>query len=255
MKYFLAKTKYGPMGYLPNDIYFVDSLSRGLIFEQDLVEDILAPYVKKASVILDIGAHAGSHSLIYSALNPNCQIYSFEPQIAVRECLKFNIAAQKRTNITVMDCALGNKECKAQMHISVSDGVNCNVPIHDGAYFNLGGRQLGVGGDDVQIRRLDDIWTADMPPVDYIKIDVEGFEDFVVDGARSLFDRCKPTVFFEHNDKRPTPAMNGYYDPPAQSIMDFFTSRGYTITPYEKGNFLAVHLSSITDASAAMFKE
>ena len=101
----------------------------------------------------------------------------------------------------------------------------------------------------MEIRRLDDIWPADQR-VDFIKIDVEGFEDFVVDGARALIDRWQPVVFFEHNEKRPTAAMNGYYDPPAQSIIEFFTIRGYSLIAYEDGNYLALPVGAAAPAQA-----
>ena len=239
MKYTLGQTKYGPMAYLHNDYAFVKALAEGRIYEQELVEQVIVPYIKNATTIIDIGAHAGSHSLIYAAVAPNSKIYAFEPQAALRACLEFNISLQKGSNIVVIPYALGNRACRAQMHATIPDGPNCNMEINDNGFYNFGGRQLGIGGEAVEIRRLDDIWPADQR-VDFIKIDVEGFEDFVVDGARALIDRWHPVVFFEHNEKRPTAAMNGYYDPPAQSIIEFFTIRGYSLIAYEDGNYLAL---------------
>ncbi len=247
MKYTLGQTKYGPMAYLHNDYAFVKALSEGRIYEQELIEQVIAPFLKDATIILDIGAHAGSHSLIYSAINPGSKIYAFEPQTALRGCLEFNINTQKRPNIFVMPFALGNKSCQGQMHATIPDGPNCNLPISDDGFYNFGGRQLGIGGELVQICKLDDLWPAFMPAVNFIKIDVEGFEDFVVDGAAALIDRCRPVVFFEHNEKRPTAAMDGYYVQPAQTILEFFRGRGYSLTEYDGGNYLAVPGSAVKE--------
>ncbi len=239
MQYVLNDTKYGPMAYLKNDYAFVEALSQGRIYEQELVEEVLAPFIRESHVILDVGAHAGSHSLIYSALNPDAQIYAYEPQRALHELLKFNIAIQKCYNIIPIAAALGNKHCTAQMHATIPDGPNCNMPINSTDMFNFGGRQLGVGGEPVQIYTLDDIWHACTPPVDFIKIDVEGFENFVVDGARNLIRHCSPVIFFEHNEKRPTVYMDGYYNP-APSILTALKEYNYRLKECAGGNFLAI---------------
>ena len=177
MAYTLGQTSYGPMAYLRNDIAFIAALQQGKIYEQELVETVLASHIRNASIILDIGAHAGSHSLIYAAMSPDATIYAYEPQRALRDCLKLNLVNQKRPNIIPIAAALGNKRCTAQMHATIPDGPNCGKPINDTDFFNFGGRQLGVGGEAVEIYRLDDLWPVERPPVDFIKIDVEGFED------------------------------------------------------------------------------
>lgn len=238
-----AQTKYGPMAYPHNDIAFVLALNDGRIYEQELVEKVIAPYIKTARTILDVGAHAGSHSILYSHLAPQAHIFAYEPQDRLYKILCHNIQTQQRTNIIPMKTAIGNKRCQAHMHDSVSDGPNCNKPLNEAEYFNLGGRQLGVGGEPVEIYRLDDLISTDQL-VDFIKIDVEGFESFVVDGARSLIARCRPVIFFEHNEKCVTPAMDGYYNPLIDntSIIDILSALEYSITPYADGNYLAVPL-------------
>lgn len=241
MQAVLGQTKYGQMAYPHNDIAFVLAIGEGRIYEQELVETVIAPYIKAARVILDVGAHAGSHSLIYSHLAPQARIYSFEPQDRLFEILQFNIATQRRRNITPQKIALGNRRCRAQMHESVSDGPNCNKLLNNSEYFNLGGRQLGIGGEAVEIYRLDDVISADQQ-IDFIKIDVEGFENFVVDGARALIARCRPVIFFEHNEKCVTATMDGYYNalPTGETIITILTGLGYSITEYADGNYLAV---------------
>ena len=241
MQAILGETKYGRMAYPHNDIAFVIALGEGRVYEQELVETVIAPYIKTARIILDVGAHAGSHSILYSHIAPQAHIFAYEPQDRLFEVLQFNIATQGRRNITPRKIAIGNKNCLAQMHESVPDGPNCNKPLNNSEYFNLGGRQLGVGGEAVEICRLDDLISTDHQ-VDFIKIDVEGFESFVVDGGRDLIARCKPVIFFEHNEKRVTDAMDGYYDPlPVnKSIIDILEKFGYSITPYTDGNYLAL---------------
>ena len=231
------------MAYPHNDIAFALALNEGRIYEQELVETVLAPYIKSARTILDVGAHAGSHSILYSHLAPNAQIFAYEPQDRLFEILCHNIATQGRTNITPRKIALGNKQCRAFMHESVPDGPNCTKPLNNAEYFNLGGRQLGRGGEAVEICRLDDLFPVESTQqIDFIKIDVEGFENFVVDGALALIARCQPVIFFEHNEKRVTAAMDGYYNAltAGESIMTILTGLGYSITAYADGNYLAL---------------
>ena len=92
-------TKYGKMIYLFNDIYFTQALNSCKIFDQDIIENHLIDIIKNSKNILDIGGHCGSHSIIYSKINPYSKIYTFEPQKIMFDILKMNIFNNKIQNI------------------------------------------------------------------------------------------------------------------------------------------------------------
>ena len=217
-------TKYGQMSYLKNDIYFSDTLSRNEIHEQEIIEKYLSEIVKDSKVILDIGAHCGSHSIIYSKLNPNCKIYSFEPQKAMYELLNKNIQDNHITNIETFNVALGNKKCHFTMSSNCSHGPNMNVNINQTMQFNLGSLQIGKGGETIEINRLDDY---DFGSVDYIKIDTEGFEPFIIDGGMELIKKYKPFLFLELNRSPITEDMKDSYLPVNKNIIITLIDLGY----------------------------
>ena len=65
------KTKYGNINCLKNDVEFVKSLNNCKIYEEDLIIKNIIPHLKNKDIkiILDIGAHIGSHTMIYSTFN------------------------------------------------------------------------------------------------------------------------------------------------------------------------------------------
>lgn len=230
-------TKYGIMSYLHNDYAFVLSLEQGKIFEELLIEKYLIDIIKNSKVILDIGAHCGSHTLIYAKINPICQIFAYEPQKRMYDILKINLQNNNITNVLTFNFALGNKKCNAQMEDNILDGWNIGKKINDNEIFNLGGLQIGLGGEDILIEKLDDqIFRG---KIDYIKIDVEGFENFVIDGGINIITKDRPVIFFEHNHKRVTQHMEGYYIPVEDDIIQILKNLNYNILEIEEQNFLA----------------
>jgi FkbM family methyltransferase len=233
------ETKYGKMIYLKSDKVFVDCLIDGKIFEQDIVENHLMNIIRRSKVILDIGAHCGSHSIIYSKINPDCKIYSFEPQKIMFDILCMNINNNNIKNIKAYNYALGNKNCIATMSDSCIDGHTIGkIDLSSSNFYNLGGLQIGRGGENIEIKTLDDMNFNEK--IDFIKIDVEGFENFVIDGGINTIMKYKPIIFFEHNFKVVTNEMDGYYNPVNFTIIEKLQELGYNIILLTKDNYLAM---------------
>jgi hypothetical protein len=155
IKTVVNETKYGEIMYLHNDIAFVNSLYNGKIFDEDLIENNLIEIIKKSKIILDVGAHCGSHSIVYSKINPNSIIYAFEPQNKLFKILNKNIDNNNIKNIITYNLALGNKKCDASMSSYCLDGPNTDIKVNDDTYFNLGGLQVGKGGELIEIDCID----------------------------------------------------------------------------------------------------
>jgi FkbM family methyltransferase len=238
------ETKYGTMMYRHNDIAFVTELARGKIYEEGIIENLLGPFIKKANIIADVGAHCGSHSVIYSRLNPNCKIFSFEPQKKLFQILNMNIKNNDIKNVQCFNLALGNKTCESSMNAKCVDGPNTNCALNDEQVFNFGGLQIGIGGEPISIIKMDDFDFGGT--VDFIKIDVEGFESFVVNGGERTITRDHPTIFFEHNEKIVTKEMDGSYENVQKNIVDFLLAQGYAVNAVllngaNTGNYLATY--------------
>ena len=139
---------------------------------------------------LDVGAHKG----VYSYFLARCSrhVYAFEPNPKNFTVLKRNLGRR----VTVLPLALSNRSGPAVLR----------VPRHRGGYSNQGAslsaRKVPSDYKEVRIEavRLDDL---DIPDVGFIKIDVEGFEGEVLEGARRTIARDRPVLLIEIEERFP----------------------------------------------------
>lgn len=133
-------------------------------------------------VALDIGANVGNHSIYFSR---------FFRQV---ECFEANPRAFALLSINVHSCAnvrcrlMGLSNCEANAYVNETIG-------------NLGHSSVVMSSPDrnvlqIQLHRLDDIW-ANGDRVTFMKVDVEGHESAVFEGASRLIGRDKPIIMFE----------------------------------------------------------
>lgn len=163
----------------------------------------MAPIVARASVMLDIGAHIGSQSLMSARVNPRCQILAFEAQEPMYRLLRKNLEENELLNIVeARNVAMGHV---CHPHVGTANFVeDLGVRYPDCAYggsetFNLGG--IGLCGRSAReaafVVPMVSVDSLGLPRVGYMKIDVEGFEPLVILGAQETITRCKPVIMFE----------------------------------------------------------
>ena len=128
-------------------------------------------------VALDIGANVGlwSRDLVKSF----GRVIAFEPVALFRECLEQNVTG---TNFEVRPIALGDQDTMGTMIITEDNS----------GHSHLDPNTMGAG--DVQVVRLDNLNLHD---INYIKIDCEGYEYRILQGAEQTIRRCRPVVVIE----------------------------------------------------------
>lgn len=134
---------------------------------------------------VDVGAHVG---LWATHLAKRFQhLHAFEPVQMYRQCFSKNVSAR---NVTLYSCALGSAAGKVRMKIPELAGG-----------LDTGGTHVDMTAEsgDVLMRRLDEFELTD---VDFVKIDCEGFEHHVIDGAKDTIRRCKPCVIVEQKEHK-----------------------------------------------------
>jgi FkbM family methyltransferase len=157
-----------------------DQLRSGKTWEPHLIA-LMAKHVRPGSTVLDVGAHIGTHSLRLGRLvGPKGRVYAFEPQRKIFRELTYNVRLNRADNVIPLRYAAGDHE--EIVHMS---------PATPG---NEGGTAIGEGGDAVELRTIDGFGFRD---VSLIKIDVEGFEDPVLDGARATIRKYHPFLVVE----------------------------------------------------------
>jgi FkbM family methyltransferase len=143
--------------YYKNDLYFV-SQGSSKIFEEEVIVSVLSDVIKKAKFVLDIGAHAGSHSVVYKSLNNSLKIFAFEPQKELFQLLQHNITLNQLEDVEVFNLALGYKAGLATLGNRIHDidsvfDVTCDPDV----LTNLGVVGFGTGGESVQVTTIDDL--------------------------------------------------------------------------------------------------
>lgn len=226
---FFIQNEYGKIGYYNNDQEMVRQISSNLFFEQEYVENVLKPYIESAEVVLDIGAHCGSHTIMYKKINPDCKVFSFEPQKKIYDLLEYNVVLNGLDGVVCMNVAVGDSLGFVELNDFSSDGDNAFASLNygDGPAQNLAGVQIGAGGERVEIVPIDSLG---IEACDFIKVDVEGYEPKVLRGACRLIERFRPTISYEFNHKTSGDPETSY---------DILESLGYECKNVWGDNWLA----------------
>jgi len=187
------------------------------IFRENLeptVNYAVEKYVSAGSFCYDIGANIGLWTLRMSEIvGDSGYVSAFEPTSRNIGHLQTNISfSNSEKNIIVIPFALGNKEGLSKIYIPLDPGSSSMAPETDNDQC-----------EEILVKRLDDVWKEQgYPNVDFVKIDVEGAEPLVLEGASSFFQAVRPVVVCEVNSRKLS--LMGRK---ANDIFDKFYSWGY----------------------------
>ena len=151
--------------------------------------DAAMRYVRHRRVAVDVGAHIGTWS--YGMAKDFNELIAFEPVAEHQQCWRANMAAIE--NARLETCALGEHAGTVYManRAPGSSGDTGIDPIAERSSLRFA---VQAKGEAVPMRTLDDF---DLPVLDFLKLDCEGYEVFIVRGARKTLQRCKPVVIVE----------------------------------------------------------
>ena len=155
-------------------------------FEEDTTRTIKS-IVRAGMTVLDIGANIGAHTLAMAkTVGSEGQVIAFEPMAWARKKLRTNIGLNSFTNIVVEKHALSNRT-----NIG-SAGFRTSWDRYERASDGV------VPEEAVLFDRLDNyVENHNLLTVDFIKLDVDGFEYKVLEGAVETIKRFKPTLSME----------------------------------------------------------
>lgn len=157
---------------------------------------------RQRRLALDIGAHIGLWSRELSAVFE--EVIAFEPVEEFRQCFIKNVTAD---NVSLFPFALGSSAGHVQLD---------NPPGNSGM-----SHITKLCTDGVEMRTVD---SFEFEMVDFVKIDVEGFELYVLEGARQTLTRCRPVVTIE---QKPHSATN--YGIPQYAAAELLQSLGAVV--------------------------
>jgi FkbM family methyltransferase len=155
---------------------------------------VAAAAVPREGVILDVGANIGLSALAFAPLVPKGRIIAVEPAPRTAAALARTVELNRLGNLVTCEAlALSDVPGEALFHDAEhSAGAHLMDPATLAAE-SLPTVRVPVTTLDGLVERLG------LARLDFVKIDVEGFETEVLDGAARSFERFRPIVFAEFN--------------------------------------------------------
>ena len=167
----------------------IKSLLSNRIWERRIVE-LYKIIVKEGDIVLDCGAFIGLHTLELSKLvGETGKVYSFEPIPAVADCLEKTMEEKNIDNVVLVRNALYNKSNIKLEFVSEHNGLS-SVADYRRKAFKYKYKLNSICIDDF-------INIPKDKKISFIKIDVEGSEFRVLEGAIKTIKKYRPTIIFE----------------------------------------------------------
>jgi len=189
------------------------------------IEKVIAAAVKPGMTFLDVGANFGYYTLLGAAwVGAKGRVHAFEANPAIFGHLSKSVAINGfNDRVKLHNLAVHNSE--ATLRFSYTDE------------FSGGGSTMGgpAGAHEVEVRAAPlDMLLADLPTANVMKVDVEGSEPHVFEGARRLMERSPDlTLVVEFHEGSTRPVL-----PPLQYLQGFL-DQGFTLSLIEPAGLTA----------------
>jgi FkbM family methyltransferase len=153
--------------------------------------------IPPGGTVLDIGANIGIMTVYLATKVKDASVFAFEPIPHNVKVLEKVISHYKLKNVTVCNYALGNEDGEIEMVMPVISSVKMqglSHVVHNTIKENNEGERFKI-----PLKKIDSISEImnSPKPVTAIKMDVENFEYFVLDGAKELLNKYKPIIYCE----------------------------------------------------------
>lgn len=198
---------------------YKDSVLSQLIYKGFEIEECeyLSSSLKEGDYFVDIGANIGLYSLLASDLvGKTGKVISFEPTPETFSRFIDNIQINQFSNIEAFNIGLSEMPGILELNVSNSGfdawnsfAIHCNPNMHSKI-------QVNVSTLDIELSKYD------KSKIRVIKMDVEGWEKFILKGGIEFFTMFSPEVIVEFTEANTFAA--GYM---VQEIYDFMVSLGY----------------------------
>jgi len=189
----VADSKYGKFTFFRND----DPIGACLHYYGEWAQqemDLFDLFLTENSNVIDVGANIGTHSVYFSKKCSKGTVFAIEPQLYISQFLNTNLLVNGCFNVVPMRAACGSDEKEVRI---------LNIDPFHGEKVNYGEFKLKDYEDKglhTNCITLDSFLKQGIP-FHLIKLDVEGLEVDVLNGATKLIDEYKPMLYIEFNDK------------------------------------------------------
>lgn len=143
--------------------------------------------------ILDVGANEGSMTKFFRRLAPDATIYAFEPIPFLADKIKAD--NKEDSNLIVVNSALGEKDETLKMFLNPFHYSSSILPLGETAKNHLPHVDNQMEEIEIKVVKLDNlIDVTEIQKPCLIKVDVQGFEDRVIDGGIKIFKEAEVII-------------------------------------------------------------
>lgn len=187
-----------PGGYVlinERDYFYVpggdDIMSSHYLIRPAESEPVVANFCPSGGVAMDVGANFGEWSLqMARAVGKTGQVFAFEPSPDIAEALRKTLSVNGQTQTTVIEAAVSALVGDADFTVNAAHSGKSGIDTGD-----TGGASHQV---TVKTLSLDDFARQQtLRRLDLIKIDVEGHEAEVLEGAETVLETFAPAIVLE----------------------------------------------------------
>ncbi|HCC70638.1 MAG TPA: hypothetical protein DEQ09_05735 [Bacteroidales bacterium] len=159
-------------------------------FKKFKMHYFVSKLIKKGDTIIDIGANLGYYTNIFSrSTGKDGIVWAVEPVPLYCEILKKN--THRNSNVIVLPYALGDRESVELM------GIPGNQPYRHGLTRILKNeKDRNNTSREVEVK-TPELLFSNIERIDYIKCDIEGYENKVIPGFIEIIKRDKPIIQIE----------------------------------------------------------
>jgi FkbM family methyltransferase len=229
---------------------FPDVLTRGMLFMGTYDEDVLVALenlIHPGDVVFDVGGHHGLMTVVAArAAGPDGLVVTFEPNPRARKQILRNAALNDVSNFVLEEIALSDTQGDAAFYVQTGD-VSWNSTLIDG--YLAAENHRAVDRITVKTQTLDSYIAATHRIPHVIKIDTEGSELRILQGAVETLSNERPLAIMEIN---PRAAQSAKAD--VSDLVGFWSDRSYRLlTPGVNflGHYTFSHLEPFDEARHA----
>jgi FkbM family methyltransferase len=175
--------------------------------------EIALRYCSHRRVAVDVGSHVGLWS--YWMARDFAELHAFEPRPEHCACWRRNVPA--RDHVHLHEVALGDRVDLVALDVSPESSGDTTIDLH-------------APSPTIPLHCLDEYG---LTAVDFLKVDCEGFELFVLRGGQELLERERPVVLVEQK-----PGKAQRYGLPEREAVTYLESLGGQLRCVMSGDFL-----------------
>ena len=168
---------------------------------------------------IDIGCNIGIWSNFLSTFFT--QVHSFDPSPDIKECFQKNVLDRKN-NVNFYDCGLGNLEHNTLLNLSKNNSGGSSI-VRKFQHYN---------SVEIDVKKLDSFLFDN---IDFIKIDTEGYEINVLEGAVNTIKNNLPLVYIEKQEDTNIKLLEEFMnDNRGYKIHDWLRNEIWSFNPDDK---------------------